>query len=86
MANGGNYLVSAINSIGKLDVLWIFGKIDHWTMSSDVEDCVVVVWVDLREALCVGKFLFDDIVAKESYAFVVGERLQRFNRNRPNNL
>jgi hypothetical protein len=61
--------------IRKLDVAGIGGKVNDRAVPTDVEDDIVLCWVDVLDHLCVGQELFDLRILEELRAFVIGEVL-----------
>jgi len=59
----------------KLNVYCVNRKVHDWSMTTDVEDGLVILHIDLGQPLCMGKFLLDLLVLQEFDAVIVCKHL-----------
>lgn len=75
VANGSGDLSGPEELASELGIVGVRGKVQDGTVSTDVEDSIVVVGVDFGELLGRSEFVLDDRVGEELDGLFVGEKL-----------
>ena len=73
MTNGRYNFIFIVKLGGKLNINGIHRKIKDGTMSSDIENSIIVRFLDVGKTLGRGQLLLHNIISEEGHALIILE-------------